>query len=165
MSEFCSYKGLCRNLLLTLNPKCRCFTTCHCCCHVALCWSCYRSNLLGTKLPFPLKSPLPASYCRKYIISGDKHRKQDVLSCCEAIFLTLSFHHKTRRRQPLLLNISYSTLPEKSQLSIPPLPVSENNQFNVFLRQIHAVGRALTKKQKKCTRCRFVFRTLHESFH
>lgn len=71
-----------------------------------------------------LKVPPPPASCRKYIISGDKHRKQDVLSCCEAIFLPLSFHHKSRLCQPLLLNnyVSYWTAPEKqragSQLSI-----------------------------------------------
>lgn len=51
-----------------------------------------------------LKAPPPRLVCRKYIIRGDKNRKQDILLCCQAIFLPLSFHRRSRLRQPFLLD-------------------------------------------------------------
>lgn len=59
--------------------------------------------------------PLPPTTYRKFIISWDKHRKQDILSVCRVIFLPLSFHHKRRLSQLHQLNndTSYCRAPEK----------------------------------------------------
>ena len=77
--------------------------TYHCFCHLTLCLCSFeRWDLLaGPRALLSLKVPPPPAASRKYIISGDKHRKPDMLSCCAAIFLPLSFHHKSKLRQPL----------------------------------------------------------------
>lgn len=106
----------------------------------------------GTKLSFffSLSSPSP-SWRRKYIISGDKHRKQDVLSCCESYFSypllpsqvqAASTSPPEQLRQ--LLNTTRKAASRKPTLHFPPSSLRKTTSSIFFLKQIHIVGLPLT---------------------
>lgn len=130
------------------------FPMCHCCCHIALCllFRQIKSSLRALSCPFfsSLSSPSP-SWRRKYIISGDKHRKQDVLSCCESYFSypllpsqvqAASTSPPEQLRQ--LLNTTRKAASRKPTLHFPPFQSQKTTSSIFFLKQIHRVGLPLS---------------------
>lgn len=100
-------------------------------CHPLFMFFVRRDLLFGHWAVLFLKSLHLLAY-RKHIISGDKHRKQDVLPCCEAIFLPFSIKSLGCEQLCQLLDRTRKATGRKSSLILTLPPSSKNSSFNHF---------------------------------